>query len=107
MYKKYFYELKIELKDFHLELNELKLEKSEYDYILTKAKDAVHHKLLDFFLNELAKDAVKKDFLHLIKSKKDPESIFGFLENKIENFETKLILKEKEIEKELVSLLLD
>ena len=101
----YFYEFKVKLNKFEMELMALKLEAKEHEYLLGIAKSAVFHKLLDFFLSQLQDEDHKHYFVNLVHKKHPPESIFKFLEEKIEHLDKKLGNEVDKYEQELVKLL--
>ena len=79
-------------------------DKKEKEYLVALVKDTIHHKVVDFVLDELDEE---KQIIFLSKLD-DEESHKGTIEKLkewIEDFEVKVGTKVKEAEAELISLI--
>ncbi len=109
---KYLFEEIIQIKTVHLKLNKMDLADHEKEELLEIMKSIIHHKVIDLILSELT-DEEKEIFLeglsksNVFSDTSKNSQFLDVLKNRIENLETKIKEKVKEVEEELILLLAD
>ena len=102
---KYFYEMKVEITSFKLELKSLTLSKKEKAHIFELARSTIHFEILDFILNEFEEEDHKNKFMALISTPSSYLKAFDLAESIINDFEGKLIANVKKHEDLLIKML--
>ena len=100
---KYIFEDIIETKDIYLVIDEHAPDDETKQYLITVVKDIIHHKVVDFVLDELDEEK-KVIFIEKLDDESQHRDILGKLSSWIADFEQKVVSKVKEAEKELVKL---
>lgn len=86
----HFYSRIVSFDTLILALNQLDLTDQEKEHLLTIADSSLYHTVLDAILSELSSEDKKVFLMHLAHD--DHDKIWEFLNNKIENIETKIKL---------------
>lgn len=96
---KHFYSYHVETDSLILEISALEIEEHEKKHLINLAESQIHHSIMSAILSELSKED-KKAFLTHINSR-DHERIWKFLNNRVQNVETKIQEAAVAIKKEL------
>jgi hypothetical protein len=101
---KYLFEELIITEEIYLLINNNAPSKSEKEHLLLLVKDIMHHKLVDLILDELP-DAQKTEFLTKVDEERHHQYLLENLAKWIDDFESKIIKRAREAEKEMVDLI--
>lgn len=103
---KYFFEEITEIKIINPKLQELEFDEEEIEYLLSLARSIAHHKVIDMILTEL-EESHKESFLERLAENHKWKELALNLKNQIKDFEGKVAEKVREVEEELLSLIIE